>query len=220
MRIIRNITMALCSVFSLGACAQTAEQTMIKSDMETIEAIEKRKTVRAYTDQPVEAEKIRTVVEAGNMAAGTPTVGKRYFVVINDKDLVDRIGEKAKEMMRKSPIPRAKLVGNNPNYHPTFNAPVLIYVCVDASEEGMMYDIATQNAAVAAGTMQIAATALGLGSAYIGAPGMAMADPELREECKIPDGYRVVSSFLLGYAVDNKPHAPRKNNPENIIYVK
>lgn len=206
-------------VLSWSMCTDI-RRNMMTSNMETLEAIRTRKTVRAYLDKPVEEEKIETIVEAGNMAAGTPTVGKRIFVVINNKELIDRVGEKAKEMMRNSPIERARQVGNNPKYHPTFNAPVLIYVCVDASKKGMMASIADQNAAVACGNMALGATSLGLGSAYIGAPGMAMAGPEMRREAQIPEGYRVVSSFLIGYSADQKPHVPRKENPENIIFVR
>ena len=47
--------------------------------MNTFEAIKSRKSVRTYLDKPVEPEIIKSIVEAGNMAAGTPMAGKVYF---------------------------------------------------------------------------------------------------------------------------------------------
>ena len=43
--------------------------------MNTLEAIKARKSVRSYQDKPVESEKIKAIVEAGNMAAMTPMAG-------------------------------------------------------------------------------------------------------------------------------------------------
>ena len=43
--------------------------------MTTFEAMRNRKSVRSYQAKPVEQDKIRAIVEAGNMAAGTPMAG-------------------------------------------------------------------------------------------------------------------------------------------------
>lgn len=183
------------------------------------EVLESRKSVRAYLDKEVEMEKVRRVVEAGNMAAGTPTAGKRFFNVVTDRDLIQRISDKAKEMMRQSPIERARQVGNNPKYVPTFGAPVIVFISVDNHESPIMAGNALQNAAAAGENMLLAARALGLGSCYVGSPTMALADTAIRREVKLPEGAKPVCAILIGYAVDDAPHAPRKNNSDNIIYA-
>ena len=47
--------------------------------MNTFETMKARKSVRSYQAKAVEPEKIKAIVEAGNMAAGTPMAGKVYF---------------------------------------------------------------------------------------------------------------------------------------------
>ena len=187
--------------------------------MDFFEVIRNRKSVRAYQDKEVEPEKLKTIVEAGNMAAGTPTAGKRYFNVVTDHDLIQRISDKAKEMLRQSPIERARQVGNNPKYVPTFGAPVVVFISVENHESPIMAGNALQNAAAAGENMLLAARALGLGSCYVGSPAMALADADIRREVRLPEGVKPVCAILIGYAVDDAPHAPRKSNPDNIIYV-
>lgn len=187
--------------------------------MDFFEVLESRKSVRAYLDKEVEMEKVRRVVEAGNMAAGTPTAGKRYFNVVTDRGLIQRIADKAKEVMRQSPIERARQVGNNPNYVPTFGAPVVVFISVVNHESPVMAASALQNAAAAGENMLLAARALGLGSCYVGSPTMALSDAGIRREVKLPEGVKPVCAILVGYAVDDAPHAPRKSYPDNIIYA-
>jgi len=210
---------------SMTSSSQTNNSTIInqikaQKTMDFFEVLKNRKSVRAYQDKEVEAEKLKAVVEAGNMAAGTPTAGPRYFNVITDQALIRRISEKTKEMMRQSPIERARQVGNNPKYDPTFHAPALVFVSVKGDLPEMMAGIASQNAAAAGENMLLAAKALGLGSCYVGSPTMALSDPEIRRAAQIPEGVRPVCTILLGYAQDDSPHASRPENPENIIYVK
>ena len=61
--------------------------------MSTLESMKNRKSVRSYTNKPVEEEKIKAVVNAGYQAAGTPMAGKRYFNVISNSELLAKIGE-------------------------------------------------------------------------------------------------------------------------------
>lgn len=53
--------------------------------METLKAIRNRKSVRSYNNTPVGKDTIRTIIEAGTMAAGTPMAGKVYFTVISNQ---------------------------------------------------------------------------------------------------------------------------------------
>lgn len=188
--------------------------------MDVFEVIRNRKSVRAYQDKEVEPEKLKTIVEAGNMAAGTPTAGPRHFTVITNKELIRRISETAKGMLRQSPVERARQVGNNPAYDPTFHAPALIAVSVKADLPPMLATIAAENAAAAGENMLLAATALGLGSCYVGAPAMAFADPAISKAAQMPEGMTTVCTILIGYGTSNTPHAPRPENSENIHYVK
>lgn len=188
--------------------------------MEFDKVLKKRKCVRTFLDKKVEEEKLRYVVEAGNMAAGTPTVGRRYFTVISNPQLIRKIAEGAKEAMRNSGIPRAVEVGNNPRYNPSFDAPAVILVSVDKQENPKMAITAAQNAATAGENMLLAATSIGLGSCYVGSLAIALENAEIREACGIGENTTTICAILLGYSKDDTPHAERPKNPENISYIK
>ena len=61
--------------------------------MNTLEAIFSRKTIRSYTEQSIEREKLETIVRAGNQAA---IAGKLEFVVITNRNILDQIQKEAK----------------------------------------------------------------------------------------------------------------------------
>ncbi len=188
--------------------------------MEFDKILKNRKCVRTFLDKKVEDEKLRYVVEAGNMAAGTPTAGRRYFTVISSPQLIRKIAEAAKEVMRNSGIPRAMEVGNNPQYNPSFNAPAIILVSVDKQENPTMVITAAQNAATAGENMLLAATSVGLGSCYVGSLAIALENDKIREACGIGENTTTICAILLGYTSDDTPHVERPKNPENIKYIK
>ena len=73
--------------------------------MNTFEAMKNRKSVRSYLDKSVETEKVKAIVEAGNMAAGTPMAGKVYFNAVSNKEIISRIALSTKAVMAKSGNP-------------------------------------------------------------------------------------------------------------------
>lgn len=188
--------------------------------METFEAIRARKSVRRYQDRPVEAEKIRKIVEAGYMAAGTPMAGKVYFNAISNKELLKQISEGTKERMRKSGNPQLEKLGANEKYDPIYGAPVAIVVSTDIDDQPMVQAMATQNAACAAQNMLIAATDLGLGSCYLMTPTMAFDILKIHDAAKLPIlGAQAVCVVVAGYTDDTTPHKAYPEDPEEVEYV-
>ena len=139
--------------------------------MEFFEVIESRRSVRAFLDRPVERALVGRVVAAGDIAAGTPTAGPRFFNVVADAALLRRISAAAKAAMAKSPVERARQVAANPAYDPVFGAPALVFVSAQEHDSAVMAANALQNAAASGENMLLAARALGLGACYVGAGG-------------------------------------------------
>ena len=90
----------------------------------TLEAIRARKSVRSYQDKPVESEKIKAIVEAGNMAAMTPMAGKTYFNVISNPALLNQIKEGTRTVMQNSGVDMLVKISSNPAFNPIYGAPV------------------------------------------------------------------------------------------------
>ncbi|MCK4349549.1 MAG: nitroreductase family protein, partial [Candidatus Krumholzibacteria bacterium] len=53
--------------------------------MNVIEAIERRKSIRAYEDKPVEDEKLLAVLEAARLAPSASNMQEWRFVVVRDQ---------------------------------------------------------------------------------------------------------------------------------------
>ena len=95
--------------------------------MQTLDAIFTRKTIRSYTDQAVEKEKLETIAQAGNQAA---IAGKLEFVVITNRNILDQIQREAKAFFLRSGVEKLVMLASNPNYEVLHNAPAGIAVVI------------------------------------------------------------------------------------------
>ena len=188
--------------------------------MNTFETMRNRKSVRSYQDKPVEEEKIKAVVEAGNMAAGTPMAGKVYFSVITNAEVLGSIVIGSKEVMSKSGMPMLEKIASNPNFNPIYGAPVAVVISTDKADNPNTAGMARANAACAGENMLIAATDLGLGSCYLESPTLAFNIPAVAEAAKIPANAQAQAVIVFGYTDDVAPHKEYPADPENVVYVK
>jgi nitroreductase len=158
--------------------------------MDFFECIESRRSVRSYKSDPVEEEKLERLLEAGRLA---PTACDYQPFRI----LVARTAGREAELKR--------IYGKD-----WFAAaPLVLLVCsVPASawsrRDGKSY--ADVDAAIAMDHIVLAATALGLGTCWIGA-----FDPKAaREVLALEAGWEPVAFTPLGYAKESPAPRPRR----------
>ncbi len=153
--------------------------------METLKAICSRTSCRAFTDQPVETEKLEKVVAAGSLAA----IGRRQFenvflTVIRDRALLDELEAATREMR------------GNPEMKAFYGAPVLVSVAIKGDDF-----LGKENCACVVENMLIAATDLGLGNIYLHSPcALFEKQPELFKKLGAPEGFVPGAFMALGYA--------------------
>ncbi len=180
--------------------------------MNTLDALEARKSVRGYQDRPVEEEKLAAILKYGNQA---PIAGTIFMSVITGKAVLEEINDAGKQAALASGnefmISRVSI----PGYKLTYGAPVLIVLSAPAAGYG------AANTACAAENMCIAATDLGLGSCFLaGFLAAFRYKPELLEELNLPKGYVPQCGVIVGYEGESAiPTAPRVPNPDNIAYI-
>ena len=109
------------------------------------ELVEKRRSVRAYADRPVEPAKIDAVIEAALRSPSGKAARPWTFVVVTDKALLEKLSV-------AKPAGAAFVK----------DAPVAVVVCGDSSASGLWIE----DCSIAAVTMQYAALELGLGSRW------------------------------------------------------
>jgi len=186
--------------------------------MEVMQAINNRRSIRSYRNEPVSEEVIRTIIEAGIKAPSGKNKQPWEFVVVT--------GDKRLEMIRvmKQGIrdfkAQYKEVGSA-EYTAAImeQAPVIIFIfnpygthpwqektILQQSTE--LVDVQSVGAAIQ--NMILAATGLGLGSLWI--CDIIFAYRELCEWFR--KDYQMVAALALGYTGETPPMRPRKSIDE------
>jgi nitroreductase len=173
--------------------------------MEIFEAIATRRSIRKFSDRPVEAEKLDQVLEAARLAPSWANMQCWRFVVVTDPRLKERISELS--YVEAFFAPRG--YGSNPAQAALAEAPVVIVACADPTKSG---DLRGQqyyltDVGIAAQNLMLAAHALGLGTVFVG----VFDEENIGELLNIPPEIRIVGLFPLGYpAGEAKAGPPRK----------
>ncbi|MCD6376581.1 MAG: nitroreductase family protein [Caldisericaceae bacterium] len=116
--------------------------------MEALEAIYTRRSIRQFTDQPVEAEKIESLLRAAMQAPSAHNKQPWHFLIINDRSLLNQIADFH---------PYAKML---------YKAPLALAVCGDLGKESNDRYLAL-NCAAATQNILLTAHGLNLGAVWI-----------------------------------------------------
>jgi nitroreductase len=169
--------------------------------MEVMEAIQKRRSVRAYEQREVEEEKLLRVLEAGRLSPSASNRQERRFVVVTDAGVRQLLSVAAKNQ---------KFIAE---------APVVIAACAAVDTDYVMmcgqlaYPIDT---AIAVDHMTLQAVEEGLGTCWIG----AFDEDRVKKILCIPEGVRVVSLLPLGYPSDVSRPKSRMSLDEIVMQEK
>lgn len=160
--------------------------------MELKDALNRRKSVRSYTGEPVSEEQLQAILTAAYEApVGSGKYGSIHLTIVTNKDLLDRIDANA-----------ARFFGN-PKAHPLYGAPQLIVISSNA--EG---NVASANVGDILENMSLAAVEEGIGSCFIyGATAALTQDPDLVAALGLPEGFKPLGSLALGKT--DEAYAPR-----------
>ena len=158
--------------------------------MEFSQVLEKRYSVRKYSDRPVEEEKLEKILEAGRICpTATNAQPQRIYVLRSEEDFV-KLGRSAR--MR-------------------YGAPVVLMICADTAaawkggdvEPG--YNASVMDASICTTYMMLQATDLGLGSVWI----RYMNAAEIKKAFALPDGIEPICLLPIGYAAEDSAPSER-----------
>ena len=165
--------------------------------------IRKRRSIREFKTNPVEPEKVDLLVEAALRAPSSRGLQPWEFVVVTDKDLLEKLS-------------RAKPHGS------AFvkNAPLAVVVCADPDKS----DVWVEDCSIAAILMQLSAESLGLSSCWIQIRERMHDDAEssegyIAELLRIPKKLKVESVIAIGYPAETKPPHKREELPFDKVYL-
>lgn len=163
--------------------------------MNTLEAIAKRRSTRAYTHRQIREEELDAILKAGCAA---PVAMARYdslhITVVQTQELLDRVNAVTEEAL-------FKLIGRRRSMD--FGARTLIFV-----SSTPIHRAGTEccNVGIVVENMVLAATDLGVDSVILGAAPAAVAQDEaLMKDLGIPEGFRPILGIFLGYGAEDQP---------------
>jgi nitroreductase len=190
-----------------------------------MKVIQDRRSIRDYTDQPIDEADLDLILEAARQAPSGENAQPWRFIIVRDQATRAKLGAIAgggsgrrftaeyvtqkmqqrftkleDEAKRKAVF--EKLTSGNVS---TFlaNAPLNIVVCGKKDVWDLPYDMSA-----AIENMLLMVTALGLGACWVIAPCIDIRDEErLKVLLDVPEGFKVISILAIGHPT--RPHKPR-----------
>jgi nitroreductase len=181
-----------------------------------LDAINARRSTRAYEQKPVPQDVIKSIIEAANQAPSRGRVekGKKdpvfqpwRFVVVQNPEFKHKLlqttlpiwknsQEKSKELFPKwyENAKRLAEVMDKPKDMVYYSAPVILFV-IGLKEFAVSCALACQN-------IMIAAQSFGLGSCYVGFGSLVQGNPEIVQTLELTDDERIYGPIVLGYPKD------------------
>lgn len=168
-----------------------------------LDAIMTRTSVRKYSDKPIEADKIETILKAG-MAA--PTAGNRQpweFYVVTDRALIKEFAKVTKYTTPMNEMATAAII-----------------VCGNPSQSfPNIPDYWIQDTSAATENILLATHAMGLGAVWCGVYPVEEQVAILRKMMDIPDELIPLNIIMMGYP-DAEPIIKDKWKSEKVHYIK
>lgn len=169
--------------------------------METLEAINQRRSIRKYLDKPVEFEKITTIIDAARKAPSAGNLQDWNFIIVIEKDLIRQVATYCAEQYWVQTAPAVIIVCGLPEKHEMYYG----------LRGKRLYNV--QDCAAAIQNILLSATDLGLGTCWIG----IFEEEKLRALFAIPPDVRPQAVITLGYS-DDTPQDRSLIPIENITF--
>ena len=160
--------------------------------MDAIETILTRRSIRAYTGQPIPAELVELLLKAAMQAPSAGNQQAWQFVVLTDRVRLNALAEV---------LPYGKMLTT---------APLSIVVCGDlAIEKSKGYWV--QDCSAATQNILLAAHSLGLGAVWLGVYPREERVRDVRKALGIPETVTPLCAIAVGYPAEQKPRTDRYN---------
>jgi nitroreductase len=190
-----------------------------QADANAMDVIYKRRAVRAYTSRKIDAVTIKKLLNAAVYAPTAFHEEPWAFAVIQDKALLKRLSDKARETMTKEaaslPPEKAARIQKrfaDPDFNVFYNAGTLIVIYGKPSGPFVMADCW-----LAAENLMLAASAKGLGTCVIGLAIPALNAPVTKAELGISGNMTAIAPIIVGEPSGETPGQSRKE-PEILCW--
>lgn len=168
-----------------------------KSELDVLSAIATRYSVRRFTDEPVGESQINTLLNAGFCAPSAMNSRPWDFVVVRDREKLNRFAEKGRYQ---------KML---------FEAPLAIIVC-GRERRLANHDLLVNDCSAAVENILLAAHGIGLGACWCGLVQTTLIR-FTREQLSLPDDVLPAALIAIGHPAEQREQ-PERFNPKHIHY--
>lgn len=180
--------------------------------MDLKEAIHARRSVREFTNEPIDQRIIRQLIDAAIQAPSAVNEQPWRFSVVRDKAVLARISKEAKAYMRRTPpagiaLHHLEELLNDPEYDILYHAPALVVISAIRDQWTV------ENSSLAAENLMLAASATGLGTCWVGFAQAWLGTPEGKKAIELPENYVPVAPIIIGHPKSQPAPIPR-NEPQ------
>ncbi len=197
-RVVCLLALCVTALLSVWLVAESQKKSGV------VDAIESRRSIRAYKDQPVEREKLQKLAECGVMAPSAMNRQEWELRIVDSKEWIDNCT--AAYLKAVEGTDKAKYM-LTPTFKNIFrNAPAVIFV---AAPEGTFSDV---NIGMLGENIMLAATELGLGTCCLGSVLPMFAEPAMTEyalSLGFSEGYNLRFALAVGYPDESPEAKPR-----------
>jgi nitroreductase/CBS domain-containing protein len=205
--------------FTADGIAPGAPKAIPNADrlMTVFEAIGRRRAVRAYRPEAVDEATVRELLKEAVRAPTAMHAEPWSFVVIQDRALLKRLSDVAKNTFASEHAAaavahppatsdaRAAAILSEPDFNIFYDAGTLIVICARP-----LGSFVTADCWLAAENLMLAACAMGLGTCCIGFAVQMLNRPEVKAELGIPADVVAVAPIIVGRASAEAAATTRK----------
>ena len=171
--------------------------------MNFFDVVQARQSVRAFAARPVEPEKLQQIIEAANRAPSAGNLQAYEIFVVTEPSVLHALVDASRGQSFIA------------------QAPVVLVFCADPDRSVQRYTkrgttlYCIQDATIACAYAQLAATALGLASVWVGAFDEAAA----RQVIGASNGLRPIAMLPIGYAAEEPERTLRRATSDLAHFV-
>jgi len=178
--------------------------------LDVTEAIEKRRSIRSYTEAPISMDTMERLISLAVKAPTGSGMEPWGFVILQDRAEIDALSDKAKKevldhMADYPQFAQYETWLKNPKYNIFNHAGTVLVIYGDTASHWHVYDCS-----LVAGNVMLLAESEGIGCCWIGFGEAVLNTPEFKKDHGVPENYELVSTISMGYSKSNLKPATRK----------
>jgi nitroreductase len=199
----------------------------MQTALTALDVIFSRRSVRAYTPQPLEDETVHSLLDAAIQAPTAIHAEPWAFVIVQDADALKQVSDRTKADLLASAATHQEAHARgeatdgflkrvmDPAFSVFYDAHTLIVICAAARQP-----FAAADCWLAAENLMLAATALGLGTCVIGSAVGALNTDDIKRALGIPPSIEAIAPIVVGVPASSAATPALRGEPRIVNWLK